>query len=132
MNSKFAEDSIISGNFRVKNSSKQINFKFGQLPKISLFYEIGAKGAKRTSVGLHFDANFNGTKDADDPLITSFKVRNKALNQIISKDQFKGGFKANLNTGTYALSFAKGNDFALGKIEPDSLLDLLLREIAVM
>jgi len=132
VDSKFAKDSIISGNFTVNNSSKSINFKFAQAPKISLFYEIGRKGAKRTPVGLHFDLNFNGTKDAGDPLITSFSVGNKALNRIISKDQFKGGFKANLNTGTYALSFANGNNFAKGKIEPDSLLDALLEEIAVI
>jgi len=132
MDSKFATDSIISGNFTVNNSSKSINFTFGLAPKISLFYEIGAKGARRTPVGLHFDANFNGTKDAGDPLITAFSVGNKALNRIISKDQFKGGFKANLNIGTYALSFPNGNNFATGKIEPDSLLDVLLQEIAVI
>jgi len=132
VDSKFATDSIISGNFTLNKSSKSINFKFGQAPKISLLYEIGVKGPRRTPVFLLFDANFNGTRDAGDPLVTLFSVGNKALNRIISKDQFKGRFNANLNTGTYALSFANGNNFAKGTIEPDSLLDVLLQEIAVI
>lgn len=127
MDSKFAEDSIISGNWRINKSAKRINIKIGQAPKFSLLYEIGAKGPKRTFVGLHYDANFNGTKDASDPLLAFYKVRNKALNQILSKDEPKGGFKINANTGAYKLSFA-GNDVAFGEMFYPALVAYLSGE----